>query len=171
MTNAPIRGWPERARGGKVGHTSHKLTQGQIASIPLLLGQLGSNVRVARALDINESTVRHHLQKLSGEEWDRIREKQTDLAARESVDLLFTVLNLLPESLATANTRDLLGAYKLLREGSVALGGIGQSSAKDSSDLERFQLEAEVFRLRDEVKAAREREAESAEIERIDSGS
>jgi DNA-binding transcriptional ArsR family regulator len=142
-------------KGATVG-ISHKLTQGQIASIPLLLGQLGSNTRVAEALGIDESTVRHHLRALNGEQWDRIREMQTDLAARQSVDIMFQALGLLPDKLREANVRDLLGAYKLLREGAVSLGGLGTRGQDQNTDLERFAQEAELMRLRDLVSKAKE---------------
>jgi DNA-binding transcriptional ArsR family regulator len=138
-------------KGATVG-ISHKLTQGQIASIPLLLGQLGSNTRVAEALGIDESTVRHHLRALNGEQWDRIREMQTDLAARQSVDIMFQALGLLPDKLREANVRDLLGAYK----GAVSLGGLGTRGQDQNTDLERFAQEAELMRLRDLVSKAKE---------------
>jgi biotin operon repressor len=127
-------------------NNGRRLTQEQKASIPLIYAQTGSKQKTAELLGCSRDTVRRHLDDLTGEEWERIRERQRKLIVEKSVELLFQVLELLPEKLPGASLFHLVGAYKILAEKSQAFGGL-ERPEEGPSGLELLLAEGEKMRL------------------------
>jgi len=139
----------------KSDHSKHgrRLSPEKKAAIPLLYAKLGSKSAVAREIGCAEPTVCYHLNQLPDEQWERIQSEQVKELAKKSVEMLFRVMGLLNPALDDAKLRDLIGAYKQLREGATAFGAIDTRQDTDDSDLNRFLVEA---RQRETAKAIEE---------------
>lgn len=139
-----------------------RLTPEQRQAIPLLYAALGSKQRVADRLGCKIESVDRWLDNISGEEWDRILEKQRESVGRRAVEIVFEILELVPGKLPDATLRDLMGAIKILSEGAINLGvwkknGNGPAG---TGGLEEFLAQAEAERkkklLEAQTKAMRE---------------
>lgn len=130
------------------------LSQTEIATIPLLYAELGSQQKVADALGCHQKTISNHLRAMTGEEWDHIREKQRDYVVTRSVELLYDVLGMLGDKLPEASMRDLLRAYQTFIAKLQGLGGLGKKEAAPTGDLEAFLAETDRRRRQEAIDRA-----------------
>ncbi|MCE5252885.1 MAG: hypothetical protein LLG45_01530 [Actinomycetia bacterium] len=147
-------------------NTRPRLTPEQKASIPLVYAETGSKQKTAELLGCSRDTVRRHLDGLTGEQWDLIREQQRKFIAERSVEILFQVLDLIPEKLPGASLFHLIGAYKILAEKAEVFGGLNtfkEGSSEFSPELESLLAAGAKHRLEEAV----DRALESGDLEEL----
>lgn len=134
-----------------------RLTQEERMAIPALYVALGSKEKVAHSLGCDPTTVQRWLDNLTGEQWDHIQEEQRKILLQKSVDILYQCLNLVPEKLAAATLRDILGGIKIIRESLASWGGVGasqQRTAESLTDLESMLAAADRKRQQEAIQKA-----------------
>jgi hypothetical protein len=124
-----------------VKNGAKRLTEPERMSIMGLYITLGCKTKVAEALGCSLPTVERWVKNLQGEEWERIQDLQRQELLKQSVEILYQCFGLIPEKIAKATMRDLLGAVKIIRDATAAWGGMGSvQSGTGQSDGELDQL-------------------------------
>lgn len=136
---------------------SKRLTAEQRELIPRLYASMGSKAKVAKAIGCSIQSVTTWMDKLTGEEWDRIKEEQRKVLLERSVDILYETLNIVPGKLPDATVRELMGVVKIMADRIALWGGVGAAGDKneDGQDsLQQFLAAAESKRRQTAIEEA-----------------
>ncbi len=145
------------AKNNEPVNGSKRLTPEEQLAIPGLYVLLGSKQRVAEQMGCSIATVSRWMDKLSGEEWDRIKEDQRKVILEKSIDILYQALDIVPGKLSAATVRDLMGVVKIMADRIALLGGVGAVDARggDTPDgIEQFLAAAEAKRRQAAIEEA-----------------
>lgn len=134
-----------------------RLTPEQSAAIPMLYARTGNKCEVARQLGISEHAVRHHLENLTGEEWDRIQKMQVEAIVRGSVEIVMACMTKIsdPKAIKDMSIHQAIGAYKVVGAETRAWGlGLKPKDGMDSDELAAILAEAEARRRQQAIEEA-----------------
>jgi transposase-like protein len=108
------------------------LTKEQIAKIPVLWAKLNSKAAVARALGVDESTVRYRLDQLPEEQLELIDEKRKTHVIRTALEVAAKAITKLADEdkIDAMTVRDLVGLFKHASE-QWRLGMVQKAGGKD----------------------------------------
>lgn len=134
-----------------------RLTPEQSAAIPMLYARTGNKSEVARQLGCSEHAVRHHLEHLTGEEWDRIQKRQVEEIVRGSVEIVMACMTRIndPAAIKDMSVHQVLGAFKLVGFEARAWGlGLKPKEGAQSDELTSILAEAEARRRQQAIEEA-----------------
>lgn len=116
---------------------------------------LGSYAKAGEALGVSEGTVRARLRQMTGEERERAWSKARGVMGDNLIKLIFQAFGVLPDKVANASMRDLVGLVKVFMEKVLLIQGEATSRSETSN------IEAVFNKALKELDKDKEKQAEA----------
>ena len=135
-----------------------RLTPEERAAIPAMYAALGSKEAVADAIGCKVESIQRWLDKITGEEWDRIYVLQRPVIVQKATEIVYKALDVLDKRINDGDVRvgELVNAIRTLSERIAVLGGVGgiQGSDQPTNELQAFLAAGETNRRQAAIEAA-----------------